>query len=404
MITDRLDLDNASQITASTDTGTGGNISLNTAVDAPNANTRSSFARANRPRSSRQSVHQTNRAVNAEASDVRVELRRDSAIATEATGSGTAGSIRLNLAELRLENSAITASARSGIGGQTSIQAEQIELLNESAIESQAETGTAGSIDLDIDELTLEDQSNVSASAEDGFAGNTTIQAEEITLTDGSSISAVTGQSNNRQDGAVINLNNVEFLFLEDGSSISAKALSDANGGNVNIDASDGFIATLLRGNNDILATADRGNGGFINIRTQGIYGFVENQATSDRFSDLTATSNVGIDGTVLVNDLGIDPVQAAADLPVETASSPLSRGCTPGGGRGSFTNAGQGGIPLGAGDVRGSDRAWEDISPPNQTEIQTITEAQNWTINSEGQVVLLFHQDRKIGALTCQS
>ncbi|NET10783.1 MAG: hypothetical protein F6K16_40065, partial [Symploca sp. SIO2B6] len=109
-----------------------------------------------------------------------------------------------------------------------------------------------------------------------------------------------------------------------------------------------------------------------IDISAQLLIGFQENSGTfesvrSSPGNDMSVTSTLGTDGVIAVNDLGLDPVQAAADLPIDTAPPPLSQGCQLGG-NGRFTNSERRGIPPSLDDPNSSDRGWEDIQPMDQS------------------------------------
>lgn len=378
----------------------------------------------------------------------RLILENTSSI-TASAQSGIGGNIIVQQAdEIQLSNSAIAASTQTGRAGdivmnasdsirltngallsvETRAQANMDALPSGSGDERLASTSAliarrlwladtrveenngpvAGNLEITTGLLEVEDGSRIAVNSPTGQAGNVEIRATRLSLDRGEISAATAINADPEQASANVNIDVLDLLTMENGSLIAAAAQRQANGGNLAINVSEGFITASPNGNNDLIATADRGNGGSIQITTEQLLGFREYTGARDprqlSTNDMSVTSNLGTDGVLTVNDLGLDPVQGAADLPVDTAPPPLSQGCTPGGGRGRFTNAGQGGIPLGPGDVRGSDRAWEDISPPDRTEAQTITEAQTWTINDQGQVVLDAELKEEATILTCRS
>ena len=397
----------------------------------------------------------------------------NSRIETAASGNGNAGGIQLNIRSIMMTNgSRMSASTASGQGGNVILRGLETLALDGSEISAKTEIGRAGNLDivasdeivlnagsilsveaaaqpsassatniaqsrrvqssrdrhsqtvllrtntfpriagtltLSTDSLQVLNGSTIKVSSPDGLAGNVVIDANDIRLSRGE-ISAETGRSPEiGEDSANVTLNGVALLVIQDSSLIEAQANALANGGNISINASEGFITASPNGNNDVIATAFAGTGGSLNISAQLLSGLRESIGASgtlqaNQSNDMSVSSTLGTDGVIVVNDLGIDPVQAAADLPVETASPPLSQGCTPGGGRGEFRDIGQGGIPLGPGDVRGSDRAWEDISPPDHPANRSITEAQTWIVNDQGQMVLQPNLNTQALQLTCHS
>ncbi len=96
--------------------------------------------------------------------------------------------------------------------------------------------------------------------------------------------------------GGNLNLNVRNFLFLRDRSLLSAKAIDNANGGNININTR--FLIAPPTENSDINASAVRGNGGNIQIETFGIFG-IDRRDTNTLNSDITASSEFGVDGLV---------------------------------------------------------------------------------------------------------
>ena len=80
-----------------------------------------------------------------------------------------------------------------------------------------------------------------------GEAGNLTVEADSLSIEDGGRIDAATQTGN----GGNITLNIAENINLRNTGLISARALRDANGGNVDIDTD--LIIAFPQGNNDIV-------------------------------------------------------------------------------------------------------------------------------------------------------
>ncbi|MGB3637711.1 MAG: S-layer family protein, partial [Rivularia sp. (in: cyanobacteria)] len=118
-------------------------------------------------------------------------------------------------------------------------------------------------------------------------------------------------------NGGNINLQLGELLLLRNGSQISTTAgTAQAGGDGGNIDINSPFIVALPNENSDITANAFTGRGGNIDIITQGIFGIKPRSQASDFTSDITASSETGIQGEISVTDPEIDPSQGLIELP----------------------------------------------------------------------------------------
>ena len=68
------------------------------------------------------------------------------------------------------------------------------------------------------------------------------------------------------------------------------------------------------------------------------------------------------------------------------------------------FWKAGDGGIPPSPDDPIASDDSWEDIHPPEASvDATSITEAETWHINEDGQIVLQDNSTASSIQLACQ-
>jgi large exoprotein involved in heme utilization and adhesion len=255
--------------------------------------------------------------------------------------------------------------------------------------------------------MSITDGAQVTVSSPQGQAGNLFITANSLALNRGT-ISAVTGISG-AEGGANITLKSLDFLRMDNESLISASALNNANGGNVTIDSTF-IVATPPTGpeGSDIIANADRGNGGRVNVTTQGLFGIQFRPQRTPK-NDITVSSTFGISGEYILNTPGVDPSRGLAQLPtnVVDASQQIDRRCTPQAeNRGSsFVVTGRGGIPPSPNDTIQGESVntpnWvtlnseeENNTPPTPTTPSNsapkqLVEAQGWSLNEQGQVVL---------------
>jgi filamentous hemagglutinin family protein len=308
----------------------------------------------------------------------------------------------------------ITASTETGNAGSIRIVAPsgQIVLAGDDSLIAARATGLggiAGNVEIQSWQLLVEDGAIISVSSEEGQAGNLDISSETISLNSGQ-LSAVTGVSS---PGADILLSDVLLLRMSDNSLISAQALVDASGGNINIDASQGYIIGTLNENNDIRADANQGAGGRIEIRALGLYNFEERDAIPEnRTNDIDASSEFGPPGTVTINDPTIDPSRARTELPesVLDARDLIASSCEAdlGEGGNSFVVTGRGGLPLSPEEIVRSDNAGlvdlgseaaiaADAADTTTTRLPEATtespivlvEAQTWYRDADGTAIL---------------
>jgi filamentous hemagglutinin family protein len=219
--------------------------------------------------------------------------------------------------------------------------------------------GSAGSVTVNTPRLRIWDNGLISTGNDTlGDAGTVSITADSILLDRGAQIVAytLTGEGGNVDIQA-------QNLILRHGSSISATASELGNGGNITINA--GVIAAFE--NSDIIANAVQGRGGNIQITTQGIFGLkFRPQLTPD--SDITASSQFGLNGIVRVNTIGVDPSAGLVELPVNLAdpSRQIGAGCGTNDDN-SFVVTGRGGIPDDPTQPLRSDRTWADTRDLSQ-------------------------------------
>ncbi|MEO1765468.1 MAG: S-layer family protein, partial [Cyanobacteria bacterium J06629_18] len=107
-----------------------------------------------------------------------------------------------------------------------------------------------------------------------------------------------------------------ELLLLRNNSQISTTAgfaQAGGNGGNININSP--FIVSVPKEDSDITANAFSGNGGNIDIISQGIFGITPRSQLTPQ-SDITASSETGIQGTINITNPEVDPSQGVIELP----------------------------------------------------------------------------------------
>ncbi|MBR8836578.1 MAG: filamentous hemagglutinin N-terminal domain-containing protein [Stigonema ocellatum SAG 48.90 = DSM 106950] len=324
----------------------------------------------------------------------------------ESGGVGKGGNININAATLSLKDGARLEASTLGQGNAGTIKvnaAQDVTISGKSSnlnsglyVDSQSKTGTAGDIIVTSPRVTLDNSGILNAKSESGNGGNINLQSDLLIMRRGALISTTAGMSQ-----------------------------AGGNGGNITINATNGFIVAVPNENSDITANAFNGSGGSVKINATNIFGITPrsredlvkllgtNEAAeldSQRLptSDITAISQTSptLNGTVTVNNLGIDPTQGLVNLPVIPVDTKVAQGCYAGGtqAKSEFIVTGRGGLPPNPGEPlstdavdvglvtlnHGSDNRKSATHSQKPTPIRTpIVQATGWTRNAKGEVVL---------------
>ncbi len=335
-----------------------------------------------------------------------------------------------------------------GNAGNITVSANTVEAVNGGQILANAFTGSsgfAGDITVNVtDRLTIsgsatskrlvrgiggvlvEDESANSGlfvrSQGSGSAGKLQVGSRFIRLENQGEITAETASGN----GGDITLYDLDLLLLSGNSQISATAGTNqqgGNGGNITIDAPNGFIVAKPNENSDITANAYNGNGGTVKINATKLFGIASlTEEDLKRLrpddpdprklptNDITAISQTRPDlsGIVEINTLDVDPYQGLINLPAVPVDTQVSQVCQTrtAQNQSSFTITGRGGLPpnprtepltpdvvqidLVSLNPKGQNRVNTDVSnQANSFSPAPIVEAQGWARNAKGEVVL---------------
>ncbi|MEH2223472.1 two-partner secretion domain-containing protein [Nostoc sp.] len=400
------------------------------------------------------------------------------ALFSTTAAAGLAGNVTINTKKLSVQNGAgistestplvnnSKATPATGKGGNLTVNAsDSVEITGISAngttpsglFASTNGPGDAGKVTIDTNKLIIWDGATINVSSESpklslspdviyqgdennlGAAGELNITARSIVLDNQGQITSNSELSR----GGDISLQVRDLLLMRRESKITTNAKGNGDGGNITINAPNGFLVAspLGKGNNDITANAVSGSGGKITITTKNIFGFVPpTRADVQRLdpkeidpnnlptSDITAFSqqNPSLNGTVQINSPDADPSKGLVELPVNLidASRQIVASCSTGGkiARSSFITTGRGGLvadptqPLIADDAVLAD--WIALPPESQNragsiqkravvqaqrnteeksqkvnsvnELTQIVEAQGWVMDANGNVVLV--------------
>ncbi|HAX78068.1 MAG TPA: filamentous hemagglutinin [Cyanobacteria bacterium UBA11372] len=359
-----------------------------------------------------------------------------SILVTSSLGAGNGGNLTIDTARAIVRDGArIGASTEaSGRGGNLLLNAAQsVEVSGigtgtqlQSLVASGAEanlavqrilglppipSGNSGTLTVNTPRLIVSDGARVGVDNQGtGNAGSMSINARQIFVSRHGRIAASTASG----EGGNISLRS-QFLLLRDNSQITATASGTGNGGNITIDSP--IIVGLQ--NSDIVANAFQGNGGNIQINTQGIFG-LENRPQLTPFSDISASSQFGVSGTVNISVLNVNQQNVVAPPPSNFVSTDriMANSCLArsGNSQGSFTIAGNGGLPetpetatipyqvvqVGSVQPQPVSSSLERSQPPTPSWQfgDPIVEATEFTVNAQGQVVLTAKGNSGTGAI----
>jgi large exoprotein involved in heme utilization and adhesion len=187
---------------------------------------------------------------------------------------GNGGNTNINTGSLTLSDGAKIEGATFGKGNAGTITVNAIDFITITdtnknynaatgkydnatrlSVESQSPTGTAGDIILTSPKITV-DGGAIVATSDSGNGGNIKI-----------------GDKSASSQNGIFNLSEVKLLILRNSGLISTTAggtdRTSGNGGNITINAPQGFIVTAPNENSDITANAFSGSGGKVTINTQ---------------------------------------------------------------------------------------------------------------------------------------
>ncbi|MCW5317374.1 filamentous hemagglutinin N-terminal domain-containing protein [Nostoc sp. KVJ3] len=390
-------------------------------------------------------------------------------------GNQNAGNITINTGKLRIEGGARISTSSEGIyrfilnqltpatgnaGNLTVNASKSVELIGTSPNGSRLSglfsgtqgPGDGGNLTLTTGQLIIKDGAAITVSSQArknviyignpnnlGKAGDLNIIARSILLDNKGKLIS----NSESGKGGNITLQVQNLLLMRDESQITTNAGTTrlgGDGGNIIINAPNGFLVATPFGNNDITANSFSDSGGKVTITTKNIFGFVpRTRADVEKLdpkninpnnlqtSDITAFSqqNPSLNGTVQINSLSVNPSQGLVELPVNLvdASQQIATGCSSGVkiARSSFIATGRGGLaadptqPLIADDAVLAD--WITLEPESQNRAEgidnrvivykqrnteepqkvnsvneptQIVEAQGWVVDANGNVVLV--------------
>ncbi len=346
------------------------------------------------------------------------------------SATGDAGDTNIETQRLTLsEGSQISNSTfgKGNAGDLTIIATESIELrgieLGRSGLLATALGGDGNGGDLQIftKDLIIADGAIITVSnfptleglgePGTGEPGSIKIEANSIRLENEGIIDAATQSPTG--EGANINLKVIDDIILRDNSLISAQAINNADGGNLDIDAR--FIIAFPNQNNDIIASAEQGQGGKINITAEALFG-IEERPLNPRTNDINASSQFGLEGSININTPTVDPTSGLLELTqdvVDPAKLIAPNVCTQTADS-EFVDIGKGGLPQNPQDRLAEDFIEVGLVAPIITSSETTEStrarieikpkrtrkppAQGWIFHDNGIVELVAYNPNQVG------
>jgi len=239
---------------------------------------------------------------------------------TDTYGSAAGGVLTVKATELRVSGngSGLFATAQgknatAGNGGQINVQADRVHLEDNAAVSSiTTGSGQAGTINVQAAQIEINKAGIGSASlASSSGAGN----AGNITLTARDALrlsnQAEVTTAATQAGGGQIQINNQGLVAVQQQSKITT-SVQDGSGNGGNIDFSSPRFVVLNNGK--VIAQAFAGNGGNIHIGSQHYLG------TPDSLVD--ASSKLGIDGAVVIESPSPEVAKDLVVLPDELLSA----------------------------------------------------------------------------------
>jgi large exoprotein involved in heme utilization and adhesion len=324
-------------------------------------------------------------------------------------GMGNADNINITTRNLSLSNGAILTAGTLGQGNAGTININATDSITISGTGSNRGSTFAGAntqIPADI-AVTSSNVSGIFVQSEStGRAGDIIVTSPKIKLDNQGRLIAESQSGN----GGNINLQVGDLLLLRRGSEISTTAgtaQQGGDGGNMMINAPNGFIVAVPNENSDITANAFTGSGDKVDVRARGIYG-IESRPRQTELSDITASSELGVQGTIQINTPNVDPKRGLLQLTTGVVNTPqlIASSCADFNNKGSeFIVTGRGGLPPSPEDFLSGDVVWTDTrlsattaqnqsrtsaAKPAKTKAIEIVPATGWVFNGKGEVTLI--------------
>lgn len=290
-------------------------------------------------------------------------------IATNGLLGGRAGDLELTTQQLLATDGAQIVADSNGLVGGGNVMIRALEAISVTGTSpdrtlptliSARGFGNGGNLMIQTGTLTLEHGAGISVLSQGtGTGGNLQITAHSILLNNQTFLEAASLLGT----GGNVQLQARDWLLMRHNARISSSAGllgGTGNGGNITIAAQ--FVVAPAFENSDITANTLGGQGGNIQIRTHGLYGITFRPQPTP-LSDITASSQFGVQGVVTINHPKLDPSRHLVQLSTSflEATDTLDQRCNSQGRANSFVISGRGGLPPTPQEVMNTPAGWQD-------------------------------------------
>ena len=301
----------------------------------------------------------------ADGGDVNIQtgsliLQSGGDVSTSTSGNGNAGNIQITARDrvslVSDQTGLFASSSTAGRSGSITVTAPNVTIADRARVSvNNSATGDGGKLKINAIEALRVSNSELSAFTFAGKGAEINIKTPFLSL-DQSALTAATIQG----EGGNISLVIRDLLLLRRSSQISATANNTSKGGNIDISIPNGFVIAVPSENSDITANANKGRGGNISITAESIFGIVP-RSRSTPLSDITASSDFGINGTVNVTNLASEPKPNSSVLPtlIDT-SDQIAQTCSTKARSNTFVVTGKGGLPPDPSEALNATQPWQ--------------------------------------------
>ncbi|MBF0428710.1 MAG: S-layer family protein [Magnetococcales bacterium] len=291
-------------------------------------------------------------------------------IQAQTFGVGIGGDMLINSDKISVLDNAYISGETSGAGkgGNISIITKDLLVSNSASIStSSSGFGDAGNINLNGSIVRIINNSNISANS--SFAEMNAGKAGIISLLSDGAIfldnKSLISSSSENSGGGDIFVRAINMLHLRNSAITTSVKGGSRNGGNIDIDQ-----MFFIMDHSTVSANAWGGTGGNVQVRASNYL--------ADPYSSITASSALGVQGTVTINAPDLNTTKGLINFPnslFEKSAWQTNRQCGKKHGSGStFIMSGRGGLPETPGDLRAS-WSWNGSNDSQRERVFLINE-----------------------------
>ncbi|MGL6338259.1 MAG: filamentous hemagglutinin N-terminal domain-containing protein [Waterburya sp.] len=244
-----------------------------------------------------------------------LRILNGAAISSDSSSDANAGNIKIDASD-SVEVSGVDSNTETQSSINSSITIQDNEALREASGLPSIPNGNAGNITINTPILNVNQGGTVSVKNEgSGEGGTILIDANDLNLEKSGNINAETASGL----GGNINID-ADSLQLDENSSVTATANNNGDGGNITINTN----TLIAKKNSQVTANAFNGRGGNIDINAEGLFLFDSPQ------NIFSASSELGIDGTIQINtpDIDLQRELEQSELELPTTEETIAGSC----------------------------------------------------------------------------